>query len=271
MPWAPQRSTGTVLETEVVPRRQGVDVVVDDQAQVVDVLPRPVDLHEVETVVASMRTLGKETSPGLPLLHPFRREAEGADVERQRSVDVGDVEDEVVEADHTHVDSVPRYGRGMAEDAGNPLAQVFGRLGLSGDQLSSLQSQLGRVMPAEQLKLMRDLVDTFSPSGDQLDGHPPPARGPAGAGRGHAGPARGHGGHARPAWPATAEQLHAMQEPFHRLTQLFNPGSPRRSVAGVDVDGPEELLAGDVAPHVLPDPRRQQRDRHLRGVPDVRV
>lgn len=114
----------------------------------------------------------------------------------------------------------------MAEDAGNPLAQVLGRLGLSGDQLSSLHSQLGRVMPSEQLKLMRDLVDTFSPSGDQLtaihrqleaqkvqveamltqleDMEATLAR-----------------------LASTAEQLQAMQEPFHRLTQMFNPGGPR--------------------------------------------
>jgi hypothetical protein len=108
-----------------------------------------------------------------------------------------------------------------ADDHGtNPLAQVLGRLGLSGDQLSTLQNQLGRVMPTEQLKLMRDLVDTFSPSGDQLV-------------------AIRHQLEAQRVQveamlvqlsdmeetlerlAETAEQIQAMQEPFHRLTHLF--------------------------------------------------
>lgn len=114
----------------------------------------------------------------------------------------------------------------MADDASNPLTQVLGRLGLSGEQLSSLQHQLGRVMPSEQLKLMRDLVDTFSPSGDQLvairrqleaqrvqveamlvqleDIESTVDR-----------------------LATTAEQLRAMQEPFLRLTHLFSPGQDR--------------------------------------------
>ena len=110
----------------------------------------------------------------------------------------------------------------MADDAGNPLSQMFGRLGLSGDQLSSLQHQLGRVMPNEQLKLMRDLVDTFSPSGDQLAG----IRRQLEAQRVQveamlvqledmeATLSR---------LASTAEQLHAMQEPFQRWLHLFGP------------------------------------------------
>jgi len=108
-----------------------------------------------------------------------------------------------------------------ADDAGsNPLSQVLGRLGLSGDQLSTLQNHLGRVMPTEQLKLMRDLVDTFSPSGDQLAA------------------IRRQLELQRTQLEAmlaqledvestlerlaeTAEQIQAMQEPFHRLTHLF--------------------------------------------------
>lgn len=113
----------------------------------------------------------------------------------------------------------------MVEEPGNPLAQVFGRLGLSGDQLTSLQHQLGRVMPGEQMKLMRDLIDTFSPSGDQLAG----IRRQLEAQRVQveamlvqledmeATLAR---------LASTAEQLHAMQEPFQRLTHLF--GTPER-------------------------------------------
>ena len=115
-----------------------------------------------------------------------------------------------------------------ADDTGsgsNPLGSILGRLGLSGDQLSTLQHQLGRVMPSEQLKLMRDLVDTFSPSGDQLaairrqieaqrlqleamlsqleDMERTLAR-----------------------LADTAEQIQAMQEPFQRLVHLF-PGFDR--------------------------------------------
>jgi len=111
-----------------------------------------------------------------------------------------------------------------ADDPGtgpsNPLGSILGRLGLSGDQLSTLQHQLGRVMPSEQLRLMRDLVDTFSPSGDQL------------------GAIRRQLDAQRVQLEAmlsqlddmertltrladTAEQIQAMQEPFHRLTSLF--------------------------------------------------
>jgi methyl-accepting chemotaxis protein len=114
----------------------------------------------------------------------------------------------------------------MAEDAGNPLAQMFGRLGLSGEQLSSLQSQLGRIMPSEQLKLMRDLVDTFSPSGDQLTA----IRRQLEAQRVQveAMLAQLEDMDATVARLAdTAEQLRAMQEPFQRLTHLFSPGSDR--------------------------------------------
>ncbi|HUG36881.1 MAG TPA: hypothetical protein VML54_08025, partial [Candidatus Limnocylindrales bacterium] len=104
----------------------------------------------------------------------------------------------------------------MADDAGNPLAQVFGRL--------------GRVMPTEQLKLMRDLVDTFSPSGDQLTA----IRRQLEAQRVQveAMLAQLEDMEATLSRLATtAEQLHAMQEPFQRLTQLFNPGQDRQSPA----------------------------------------
>jgi uncharacterized protein (DUF3084 family) len=106
----------------------------------------------------------------------------------------------------------------------NPLGGILGRLGLSGDQVSSLQSQLGRVMPSEQLKLMRDLVDTFSPSGDQLAA------------------IRRQLELQRTQLEAmlaqledmestldrladTADQIQAMQEPFQRLTHLFTGGA----------------------------------------------
>lgn len=115
----------------------------------------------------------------------------------------------------------------MADDAGNPLAQMLGRFGLSGDQLSSLQNQLGRVMPAEQLKLMRDLVDTFSPSGDQLTA----IRRQLEAQRVQveAMLAQLEDMEATLSRLAdTSEQLRAMQEPFQRLTHLFNPGQDRQ-------------------------------------------
>lgn len=114
----------------------------------------------------------------------------------------------------------------MAEDATNPLAQVLGRLGLSGDQLSSMQHQLGRLMPAEQVRLMRDLIDTFSPSGDQLTA----IRHQLEAQRVQVEAMlvqleEMEATLARLA--ATAEQLRSMQEPFQRLTHLFLPGQDR--------------------------------------------
>jgi len=110
-----------------------------------------------------------------------------------------------------------------ADDTGsgsNPLGSILGRLGLSGDQLSALQHQLGRVMPSEQLKLMRDLVDTFSPSGDQLAG----IRRQLDAQRVQleAMLAQLDDMEATLTRLAdTAEQIKAMQEPFQRLTHLF--------------------------------------------------
>lgn len=114
-----------------------------------------------------------------------------------------------------------------ADDSGfgsNPLGSILGRLGLSGDQLSALQHQLGRVMPSEQLKLMRDLVDTFSPSGDQL------------AAIRHQLEAQRTQVEAMlvqlqdiestlDRLAQTAEQIQAMQEPFQRLTHLFSDRS----------------------------------------------
>lgn len=108
----------------------------------------------------------------------------------------------------------------MAEDAGNPLTQMLGRLGLSGDQLSSLQHQLGRVMPSEQMKLMRDLVDTFSPSGDQLSA----IRRQLEAQQVQVEAMLAQLDDIETTLDrlaTTAEQLRAMQEPFHRLTNLF--------------------------------------------------
>lgn len=114
----------------------------------------------------------------------------------------------------------------MAEDAGNPLAQMLGRFGLSGDQLASLQSQLGRVMPSEQMKLMRDLLDTFSPSGDQLSA----IRRQLDAQRVQLEAMLAQLEDVEATLDrlaTTAEQLHAMQEPFQRLTHLFSPGQDR--------------------------------------------
>ena len=112
-----------------------------------------------------------------------------------------------------------------ADDAGqNPLGQILGRLGLSGDQVSTLQHQLGRVMPGEQLKLMRDLVDTFSPSGDQLAG----IRRQLELQRTQLEAMLAQLEDMESTLErlaATAEQIQAMQEPFQRLTHLFErPG-----------------------------------------------
>ncbi len=115
----------------------------------------------------------------------------------------------------------------MADDQGtNPLAQMLSRLGLSGDQLASLQHQLGRVMPSEQLKLMRDLMDTFSPSGDQLAA----IRRQLEAQRTQVEAMLVQLGDMEATLARladTAEQLRAMQEPFQRLTHLFTPGQDR--------------------------------------------
>jgi hypothetical protein len=109
-----------------------------------------------------------------------------------------------------------------ADDGGsNPLTQILGRLGLSGEQVSTLQHQLGRVMPGEQLKLMRDLVDTFSPSGDQLAAirrQLEVQRVQVEAMLAQLEEMEG----TLERLAQTAEQIQAMQEPFHRLTHLFS-------------------------------------------------
>jgi len=123
---------------------------------------------------------------------------------------------------------MPRPGD---EGPANPLGQILGRLGLSGDQLGALQHQLGRVVPGDQLKLVRDLVDTFSPSGDQLAA----IRRQLDAQRStlEAMLAQLDDVEATLARLAdTAEQIQAMQEPFQRLAHLFTdrpggrPGAP---------------------------------------------
>jgi len=107
------------------------------------------------------------------------------------------------------------------DDGGpNPLGQILGRLGLSGDQVATLQHQLGRVMPSEQLKLMRDLVDTFSPSGDQLAA----IRRQLDAQRSTLEAMLAQLDDVEATLErlaSTAEQIQAMQEPFQRLTHLF--------------------------------------------------
>lgn len=119
----------------------------------------------------------------------------------------------------------------MAEDPTNPLFQMLGRLGLPADQLSSLQHQLGRVMPSAQLELMRDLVDTFSPSGDQLTA----IRRQLEAQRAQLEAMLVQLDEMESTLSrlaATAEQLHAMQEPFQRIAHLFMPGGQDRPGGG---------------------------------------
>lgn len=58
----------------------------------------------------------------------------------------------------------------MAQEPSNPLGQLFSRLGIPTEQISALQHQFTKaVMPAEQLRMMRDLIGTFAPSVDQIE------------------------------------------------------------------------------------------------------
>ena len=59
----------------------------------------------------------------------------------------------------------------MAQESSNPLGQLFARLGLPTDQIAGLQQQFTKaLLPAEQLRMMRDLMGTFAPSSDQIEG-----------------------------------------------------------------------------------------------------
>ncbi|HEU5083201.1 MAG TPA: hypothetical protein VFU14_07675 [Acidimicrobiales bacterium] len=101
--------------------------------------------------------------------------------------------------------------RGTGEHGSNPLSGMLGRLS---------------ALPAEQLRLMRDLLDTFSPSMDQLGA----IRRELEAQRAQVEAMLAQLEHMEATLErlvATAEQLRAMQEPFQRLTHLFNPDRDR--------------------------------------------
>lgn len=112
----------------------------------------------------------------------------------------------------------------MAQESSNPLGQLFSRLGLPTDQISSLQHQLSKaLMPAEQLRLMRDLMTTFAPSGAQIDG----VRKQLEAQRAQLETMMSQLEEmdvTLDRLAATADQVHAMQEPFVRLTRTLFGG-----------------------------------------------
>lgn len=122
----------------------------------------------------------------------------------------------------------------MAQDSSNPLGQLFARLGLPTEQIGALQHQLGKAfMPAEQLRMMRDLMTTFAPSGVQIDGVRKALEGQ----RAQLETMMGQLDEMEATLErlaATAEQVHSMQEPFLRLT--------RAMFGGDGGDGTEEEL-----------------------------
>ena len=100
------------------------------------------------------------------------------------------------------------YRSDVAADTPNRLNQLFGRLGLPG------------LVPAEQLKMMRDLMTTFAPSGVQIDG----VRKALEAQRAQLESMMAQLDDLEATLDrlaATAEQVHAMQEPFLRLTRAM--------------------------------------------------
>jgi hypothetical protein len=103
------------------------------------------------------------------------------------------------------------YRSDVAPDPPNRLNQLFGRLGLPG------------LVPAEQLKMMRDLMTTFAPSGAQIDG----VRKALEAQRAQLESMVAQLDDLEATLDrlaATAEQVHAMQEPFLRLTRAMFRG-----------------------------------------------
>ena len=74
-------------------------------------------------VVGVMRTDGNGASPRPPLVDAFGLEAERVAVERERLLDVGTPQDDVVEPDDLH-DACARYGR-LASAALGGVAEVL--------------------------------------------------------------------------------------------------------------------------------------------------
>ena len=120
----------------------------------------------------------------------------------------------------------------MAQEPSNPLGQLFSRLGLPTDQISALQHQFTKaVMPAEQIRMMRDLIGTFSPSVDQIEA----VRRQLEAQRAQLemmSDQLDEMDTTLQRLAATAEQVRSMQEPFHRLTRsLFGTEEDEGDVA----------------------------------------
>ena len=112
----------------------------------------------------------------------------------------------------------------MAQESSNPLGALFSRLGLPTDQIDKLQHQLGRALvPAEQLRMMRDLIGTFAPSADQIEA----VRRQLEAQRTQLATMNEQLDEIEQTLErlaGTAEQVRAMQEPFLRLTRTLFGG-----------------------------------------------
>lgn len=121
----------------------------------------------------------------------------------------------------------------VAQEPTNPLGALFSRLGLPTDQIDKLQHQVGKaLMPAEQLRMMRDLITTFAPSADQLEA----IRRQLEAQRAQLESMNTHLDEIEQTLDRlanSADQVNAMQEPFLRLA---------RTLFGGDGDQEEEEL-----------------------------
>ena len=112
----------------------------------------------------------------------------------------------------------------MAQDSSNPLGQLFSRLGLPTDQIASLQHQFAKALvPAEQLRMMRDLIGTFAPSADQIETVQRQLEAQR-AQLAMMSEQLDQMEHTLERLAATAEQVRSMQEPFLRLTRTLFGG-----------------------------------------------
>ena len=103
---------GSVDHLEAPRRGQLVEVDrVDHQAEVVDVVPAGLDLQQVDDGVVAHPHRREEDLPRTPLVDALRFEAELARVLRERALDVGDVEHEVVEGEDPEHPRMLRSGR----------------------------------------------------------------------------------------------------------------------------------------------------------------
>jgi methyl-accepting chemotaxis protein len=109
----------------------------------------------------------------------------------------------------------------VAQDSSNPLGHLLSRLGLPTEQIGALQQQFTKaLLPAEQLRMMRDLMGTFAPSSDQIEG----VRRQLDGQRTQLESMMAQLDQMESTLErlaATAEQVRSMQEPFLRLTRTL--------------------------------------------------